>query len=31
MGHTPGQMDVKPLMPGIEHPLTLDLRAVKLG
>ncbi len=31
MGHTPGAMAIKPLPPGIEHPLTLDLRAVKLG
>jgi uncharacterized protein (DUF2126 family)/transglutaminase-like putative cysteine protease len=29
MGHTPGKMLVKPLMPGIEHPLTLDLRRAK--
>jgi uncharacterized protein (DUF2126 family) len=26
MGHTPGPMDIRPLPPGIEHPLTLDLR-----
>ena len=26
MGHTPGAMAIKPLQPGIEHPLTLDLR-----
>jgi uncharacterized protein (DUF2126 family) len=31
MGHTPGVMSVKPLKPGIEHPLTLDLRTVKIG
>ncbi|MEY2843401.1 MAG: hypothetical protein RI920_1438, partial [Pseudomonadota bacterium] len=31
MGHTPGQMAVKVLPPGIEHPLTLDLRVAKLG
>jgi len=30
MGHTPGKMLVKPLMPGIEHPLTLDLRRAKM-
>jgi uncharacterized protein (DUF2126 family) len=30
MGHTPGKMVVKPLMPGIEHPLTLDLRRAKM-
>ncbi|MDE2077757.1 MAG: transglutaminase family protein [Burkholderiales bacterium] len=29
MGHTPGAMSLKPLPPGIEHPLTLDLRALK--
>jgi uncharacterized protein (DUF2126 family) len=29
MGHTPGLMPVKPLPPGIEHPLTLDLRTVR--
>ncbi len=31
MGHTPGAMPVKPLKPGIEHPLTLDLRTARLG
>ena len=31
MGHTPGVMNIKPLKPGIEHPLTLDLRATKIG
>jgi hypothetical protein len=31
MGHTPGVMSVKPLKPGIEHPLTLDLRTAKIG
>jgi len=31
MGHTPGRMAVKPLMPGIEHPLTLDLRRAKMA
>ncbi|MES2088526.1 MAG: transglutaminase family protein [Pseudomonadota bacterium] len=31
MGHTPGVMTVKPLKPGIEHPLTLDLRTAKMG
>ncbi|MGH6648830.1 DUF2126 domain-containing protein [Aquabacterium sp.] len=31
MGHTPGVMAVKPLKPGIEHPLTLDLRTAKIG
>ncbi|MDO9237667.1 MAG: transglutaminase family protein [Aquabacterium sp.] len=30
MGHTPGVMRVKPLKPGVEHPLTLDLRATKI-
>ena len=29
MGHTPGVMTLKPLPAGIEHPLTLDLRALK--
>lgn len=29
MGHTPGVMNIRPLMPGIEHPLTLDLRTAK--
>ena len=29
MGHTPGAMPVKPLPPGIEHPLTLDLRTAR--
>jgi uncharacterized protein (DUF2126 family)/transglutaminase-like putative cysteine protease len=28
-GHTPGAMSIKPLMPGIEHPLTLDLRTAR--
>ena len=28
IGHTPGAMPIKPLPPGIEHPLTLDLRTV---
>jgi len=31
MGHTPGVMNVRPLKPGIEHPLTLDLRTTKIG
>ncbi|RTL31103.1 MAG: transglutaminase family protein [Burkholderiales bacterium] len=31
MGHTPGVMSLKPLMPGIEHPLTLDLRVSHLS
>ncbi|RZI81461.1 MAG: transglutaminase family protein, partial [Rubrivivax sp.] len=31
MGHTPGVMSVKPLKPGIEHPLTLDLRTARIG
>ena len=31
MGHTPGAMDLRPLPPGIEHPLTLDLRAAKMA
>ena len=29
MGHTPGPMNLKPLQPGIEHPLTLDLRVAR--
>jgi uncharacterized protein (DUF2126 family) len=29
MGHTPGLMPIKPLPPGIEHPLTLDLRTAR--
>ncbi|HEX5356390.1 MAG TPA: transglutaminase family protein [Aquabacterium sp.] len=29
MGHTPGAMPIKPQPPGIEHPLTLDLRTRK--
>jgi len=29
MGHTPGAMNLKPLQPGIEHPLTLDLRRAR--
>jgi uncharacterized protein (DUF2126 family) len=28
-GHTPGTMDIKTTLPGIEHPLTLDLRKAK--
>lgn len=31
MGHTPGVMNLKPLPPGIEHPLTLDLRVARQG
>lgn len=31
MGHTPGVMNLKPLQPGIEHPLTLDLRVARQG
>ncbi len=30
MGHTPGKMSIKPLQPGIEHPLTLDLRRARV-
>jgi uncharacterized protein (DUF2126 family) len=30
MGHTPGKMFIKPLQPGIEHPLTLDLRRARV-
>lgn len=30
MGHTPGEMSIKPLPPGMEHPLTLDLRRTRV-
>jgi len=30
MGHTPGPMPLRPMPPGIEHPLTLDLRRVRV-
>ncbi|HRH18089.1 MAG TPA: transglutaminase family protein [Aquabacterium sp.] len=30
-GHTPGQMDIKTTLPGLEHPLSLDLRKAKQG
>jgi len=29
LGHTPGQMSIQVPEPGIEHPLTLDLRKAK--
>ena len=30
IGHTPGPMPLRPMPPGIEHPLTLDLRRVRV-
>ncbi|HEX5372302.1 MAG TPA: transglutaminase family protein [Aquabacterium sp.] len=31
LGHTPGRMEIQTSEPGLEHPLTLDLRRVKQG